>query len=328
MSLAQRQAVTLIQSSKRIYLATHIRPDGDALGSMLALALALEAAGHRVAPLCADPVPKDYHSLPAAARVSATPPDWPADLGLVVDCDGLRRVGSLQDTFAALPHLIDIDHHATEQFFGDVQLIDSGAAATAEIVYGLLPPLGAPLTPEIATCLYAAIFTDTGRFCFSNTTAQSLAISAELVRAGANPAAVATQVYFQRSFEAVRLLGVALARLALHHEGRAISSVLYLQDFADTGAQHEDTEGVIDHIRSVGGPEVAAMFTEIEGGETRVSLRSGGRPDISRIAVQFGGGGHAPAAGCTLQATPEEARARVLAAVGEALQAEGGADGR
>jgi len=319
-SLALGQAVRLIRRSERIYLATHLRPDGDALGSLLGLALALEAGGHRVARLCQHPCPENYCFLPGAAQLSPRPPDWPADLGVVLDCDGLSRVGSLTDALGALPHLIDIDHHATGQSFGEVRVVDASAAATSEIVYQLLLALHGPLTPDIATCLYAGVLTDTGRFSFTNTTPRSFSVAAEMIAHGADPALVANRIYFQRSYASARLLGAALARLELHCEGRVITSVLRLQDFADTGALQADTEGIIDRIRAVGGPLVAALFTQSEPTETRVSLRSNGQPDVSRIALQFGGGGHAPAAGCTLETDPDTARQRLLAAIARALQ--------
>ncbi len=306
-SLAVSQAVPLIRSSPRIYLGTHLRPDGDALGSLLGLALALEASGLQVARLCMHPCPENYCFLPGAERLASQAPDWPADLGIAVDCDGLKRLGSVEEAFAALPHLVDIDHHATEQSFGDVRVIDPTAAATAEIVYELILQLGVPITPDIATCLYAGVLTDTGRFSFSNTTPRSFAVAAELVAHGANPAQIADRIYFQRSYASARLLGIALSRLRLDRDGQIISSVLHAADFTETGALQADTEGIIDRIRMVGGPLVAAFFTQTEDGETRVSLRSNGRPDVSRVALKFGGGGHAPAAGCTLTTDPEMA---------------------
>ena len=263
LSLAMSQAVALIRNSERIYLATHLRPDGDALGSLLGLALALESGGRRVARLCMHPCPTNYCFLPGAEQLSSHPPEWPAEAGITVDCDGLKRVGSLTETFSALPHLIDIDHHATEQSFGEVRVVHPTAAAAAELVYQLVLELGTPITPDLATCLYAGILTDTGRFSFSNTTPRSFAIAAELVAHGANPAVIADQIYFQRSYASARLLGVALSQAQVHFEGRVISAVLEAQDFERTGAEQADTEGIIDRLRMVGGPLVAALVHRI-----------------------------------------------------------------
>lgn len=316
---ARDRAVALIQRSSAVYLGTHVRPDGDALGSLLGLALALEGQGKRVAPLSADRVPHSYRFLPGADRVSCEPPEWPAEVGIVVDCDGLARVGPLEPAFARLPHLIDIDHHGTDQAFGEVQLVDSAAAAAAEIVYGLLGALGVQTDAAIATCLYAGILTDTGRFCYGNTTAESLRIASELVAGGAEPHDIARRIYEERSFAATHLLGVALTRLSPNHDSEIVSAMLTRRDFAETGATPSDTEGIIDHLRAIGGRRVAALFVELEGQQVRVSLRSDGSVDVAEMALSFGGGGHAMAAGCTAPGTLEEVRDRVLAAVRSAL---------
>lgn len=303
------------------------------MGSVLGLALALEGQGKRVARLCADPAPENYRFLPGGDRLSLHPPEWPAEIGIVVDCDGLARVGPLKPAFSALAHLIDIDHHATEQAFGEVRLVDSKAAAAAEIIYGLLGSLGVGLDAEMATCFYAAILTDTGRFCYGNTTAESLRIASELVAAGADPHHIARHIYAERSVAATHLLGVALARLSPNHHPEIVSSMLTRRDFAETGAAPGDTEGIIDHLRAIGGRRVALLFVELDDGGVRVSLRSDGSVDVSKIAVGFGGGGHAMAAGCTVPAGArptggaEQAREKVLAAVRRALAGSNSADG-
>ncbi len=316
---AQKRAIRLIESSRGIYVGTHIRPDGDALGCLLGLSLALEKMGRRAAALSADPIPASYSFLPAAARVLSQPPDWRADLGIVVDCDGLSRVGRLAETFAGLPQLIDIDHHDTEQAFGNERLIDPAAGATAEIVYHLLGGMGVSLDDEISTCLYTGVLTDTGRFCYGNTTADSLRIAAELVAAGADPHQVARRVYEERSVEATHLLGIALSRLSSDLDGQVVISVLRPEDFESTGAAPGDTEGIIDHLRAIGGPRVAILLVEPNDDAVRVSLRSDGSVDVSEVALGFGGGGHAMAAGCTIPGTANVVRDRILTAVRVAL---------
>jgi len=316
---ARSRAIALIRNSASLYIGTHVRPDGDALGSLLALALALEAGGRRVAALCADPAPEPYRFLPGVGRLCADPPPWRADLGLVVDCDGPGRLGRLEAAFVSLPALVDIDHHATDHAFGDVRLVDATAAASGELVYDLVRALGAQITSEVATCLYTALLTDTGRFTYGNTTARALRIASELARAGADPHGIARALYEQRSMAATHLLGVALSRLSAELDHEVVSSMLRLADFRDTGAGPADTEGIIDHLRAIGGPRVALLFVELPEGGVRVSLRSDGSADVSRIALSFGGGGHAMAAGCTLPEGLEQARARVLAAVAAAL---------
>jgi phosphoesterase RecJ-like protein len=324
-SYLQAQSLTtrLIESSSSVWLGTHIRPDGDAVGAMLGLALALEAQGRRVARLCAHPVPDYYAFLPGAALVAPAPPEWRAALGLVVDCDGLSRLGPLEPAFAALPHLVDIDHHAGRNAFGEAQLIDPEAASTSELVYELLRAMGAAITPDIATCLYAGILDDTGQFAHPNTTARVLRVAAALVERGADPAAIARKLYLERTAASVRLLGRALAGATLHHGGRVVSSTISLRDLEETGAKPADTEGIIDRLRTITGPRVAVLLTELEGGQVRVSLRSGGSPNVNGVAAAFGGGGHLAAAGCTLDGPLEEARRKVIAAVQAALEAGG-----
>ncbi len=312
----------LIRSSSSIWLGTHIRPDGDALGAMLGLALALEPEGRRVARLCAHPVPDYYAFLPGADLVTPAPPEWRAELGLVIDCDGLSRLGPLEPAFAALPHLVDIDHHTGVNVFGEAQLVDPKAAASSELVYELLLAMGASITSEVATCLYTGILDDTGQFAHPNTTARVLRVAADLVELGADPSAITHQLYFERTAASVRLLGRALSGVTLHHDGQVVSSVISLRDLGETGAKPADTEGIIDRLRTIAGPRVAVLLTELEDGLVRVSLRSDGVPNVSRIAGLFGGGGHIAAAGCTLPGPLEEARAKVIAAVQEALEAE------
>lgn len=309
------RAKELIRSSKGIAIGTHIRPDGDALASLLGLARALEQNGLRVSRLCDDKAPTAYQFLPESDQISSEPPEWSPDLGIVVDCDGLSRVGHLQGLFAGLPHVIDIDHHGMENAFGDVHLIDGEAGAAAEIVYDLIRSLGAKIDGDTATCLYTGILTDTGRFSYANTTATSLEIASSLVRAGAEPQRIAREVYEERSLAATHLLGVALSRVSFDGDGKVVSAALMLQDFAETGAASVDTEGIIDNIRAISGPFVALLFVEVENRAVRVSFRSDDTIDVSEIALEFGGGGHAMAAGCTVTGGLAEVQERVLGAV-------------
>ena len=317
---ARDRATQLIRSSNDVFIGTHLRPDGDALGSMLGLALALEKLGKRVARLCVDPVSPAYTFLPTSDRVRREPPDWRADLGIVVDCDGIARVGTLEPAFLSLPHLIDVDHHGSGQTFGDVQIVDAAAGACAEIIFDLLPALSVPLDERIATCLYTGVLTDTGRFCYANTTPAILSIAGELVAAGASPNEIARKVYAERSIPATHLLGLALSRLTADLGGQVVSSTLAREDFAVTGAASSDTEGIIDHLRAIGGPRVAALFVQAENGEVRVSFRSDGSIDVSAVALALGGGGHQMAAGCTCKGAVGEVQKRILAELESRLE--------
>ncbi len=313
------RVVDLINRSRSFYIGTHIRPDGDALGSLLGLTLSLEKSDRQAIALAVDPVPTNYRFLPGTDRVRDQVPDWPAEVGIGVDCDGISRLGSLADSFAALPKLVDIDHHYTEQLFGDLQIIDPRAAATGEIVYQLLKHAGLPIDAEVATCLYTAILTDTGRFCFGNTTARALRTASELVKAGADPHFIARRIYEDKTIGASHLLGLALSRLRLDLDGQVVSSTLRQEDFAATNAAQGDTEGIIEHLKAIGGPRVAMLLIEPNHDDVRVSLRSDGSVDVSEIAVQFGGGGHKMAAGCTIPGKADEAGKQIIDSVRGAL---------
>ena len=310
-----RRIAELIPRHKTCLLLTHVSPDGDALGSLLGLALGLEAIGIRTFPVCADPVPLTYRFLPAADRVSAELPAQPPMLAVAVDADGIARVGKFGPDLERACTVIDIDHHATEKAFGQVQWVDPRAAATGEMIFRLLDAMRVPLSPDIATCIYTAILTDTGRFCYSNTSPRALSISARLVRAGASPPHIYREVYESKSFSASRLLGLALGRLNQVAGGRVTFSTLTQEDFRSAGSTPDETEGIIDHLRAVRRAQAAALFVELPDGAIRVSLRSQGKTDVGDVALRFGGGGHVNAAGCTVSGPMREAQERILAAL-------------
>jgi phosphoesterase RecJ-like protein len=316
---------TAIRRHDRCLVLTHVNPDGDALGSMLGLALGLERAGLRAFPLCADPVPAAYRFLPGAERVAAEPPPRPATLAIAVDVDGLDRIGGLAPKLEPTCTIVDIDHHATEKAFGHLRWVDPTAAATGEMVYRLLVGLGVPLDDDIATCLYTAIITDTGRFCYANTSPRALRIAARLVRAGASPVRVYREVYESKPFSASRLLGIALGRMSQADDARVVFSTLTPDDFRRAGSTPDETEGIIDHLRAVRAAQVAVLFTGLPDGAVKVSLRSQGATDVGEVALHLGGGGHVNAAGCTMPGPLAAARRRVLQAVREVLPREAGA---
>lgn len=317
-----RQIADLIRRHDACLLLTHVNPDGDALGSLLALALGLESAGLRAFPVSADPVPDIYRFLPGADRIRDHLPPQPPMLAISVDADGLARVGRFAAELERVCALVDMDHHATDKAFGDLHWVDPGAAATGEMVYRLLRALPVALTPDIATCLYTAILTDTGRFCYSNTTPRALRIGAQLVRAGADLPLIYREVYESKSFPASKLLGLALGRLRRADDVRVAFSELTPEDFRAAGADLEETEGIVDHLRAVREAWAAALFVELPEGAIRVSMRSRGAVDVGEVALRFGGGGHLNAAGCTLPGPMPEAQKRLLRALLEALPRE------
>ncbi len=314
------EAAAAIGESQSIVLACHVNPDGDALGSMLGLALALIPLGKDLVCLSQDGVPDILRFLPGTDMVIPTT-DVPAfDLALVVDSGELARVGeTVKPLLARARRVVDIDHHVTAGAFGDIRVLDAQAASTAEIVYALLQTMGLPITPDIATCLFTGIITDTGSFRFQNVTPNTLRVAAKLLEAGAPPAHISENVFENRTFAATRLLGSALAALSQTPDGQIIWTRITAQDFRTIGATDQDTEGVVNYVRGVRGAEVGLLFREMETGKIRVSLRSRESVNVAEIAARFGGGGHRMASGCTLDAPLAEAEQSVVRAVREAL---------
>lgn len=309
-----------IAAAGSIVMACHVNPDGDALGSMLGLALSLRASGKDVTCLSADGVPDIYRFLPGAETILREAPgrDW--DLGIVLDSGDLDRIGGALPFISRARRLLNVDHHATAKGFGDAQLVNAKAASTAEIVYDLIHFMGLSLTPEIATCLFTGVTTDTGSFRFQNVSVSTLETAAHLLEAGAPLADIAENVFDNRSFAATRLLGLALTAMRTTADGRIVWTRVTHDDFTRLGATDEDTEGFVNYARNVRGAEVGLLFREISDGRARVSLRGKKTVDVGAIAKQFGGGGHRMAAGCTVGPTLADAERLVIAAALEELR--------
>lgn len=314
------EAAAAIRDSQSIVLACHVNPDGDALGSMLGLALSLIPLGKEVVCLSEDGVPDILRFLPGMELVKQTTNRQAFDLALVVDSGDLPRVGeTVKPIIGKARRVVDIDHHVTAGAFGDIRVLDSRAASTAEIVYALLETLETPITSEIATCLFTGIITDTGSFRFQNVTPNTLRVAAKLLEAGAPPAYISENVFENRTFAATCLLGHALSSLSQTPDGQVIWAHITAKDFQELGATDQDTEGVVTYVRGVRGAEVGVLFREMENGKIRVSLRSRESVNVAEIAGQFGGGGHRMASGCTVEAPLAEAETVVIQAVTAAL---------
>jgi len=318
-----RRAAAALRPANSVLLACHVRPDADALGSLLGLALGLEQLGKQVTAASADGVPALYRFLPGWERVVSTAAGrWDVAVGL--DCDGSDRLGPLEPVLLAQPLVVDMDHHTGPDRFGQVQCVDPTAAATGELVYELLTELGAPLTREVAVNLQAALVTDTGSFRFPNVGPNVLRIAAALVEAGAHPTPIYEAVYGTRPFGAGQLLGRLLAEAGRSDDGRVVWGALSAADFRAAGVDSGVTEGFVDQLRMTEGAEVACFFREEADGLVRVSLRSRGA-NVARVAERFGGGGHVPAAGCTVPGPLDSAVSVVVSAVRRQLAAEEGA---
>jgi phosphoesterase RecJ-like protein len=263
-----------------------------------------------------DGIPVLYRTLPGAVELRTGPVD-PAsyDGVLILECSNLERTGlpGIDGLFS-----VNIDHHETGAEYADVNFIVPAAAAAAELIYRLGQSASVPITPDIATCLYTAMLTDTGSFCFSSTNAQTFAFAREMVLAGADPAAIAQQVYFSNPASKMHLLGRALANLQC--QGPISWMHVSQADMAAARASGEDCEGLVNWALGIHGIEATAFFREIPGGEYRVSLRSKGRIDVARIARTFGGGGHLCASGHAIDGPLETARDRVLTALRQAFE--------
>ena len=291
------QVLKQIEQRDHFLLTSHARPDGDAIGSLLALYQTLQQMGKHARVIMRDPVPLIYSPLPYAGvieHLDNVPPEAP-DTAIVLECDSIQRsrLPGLERRF-----LINIDHHSSAREFGNVNWIDSSACAVAEMVFRLARAAGARVTPEMATCLYTAVLTDTGSFCFAGTDAHTFELAVELVRCGANPVDIAQHVYFSNPASKMRLLGAALSNL--HREGTLAYMHLSLDEMELSGGLEEDCEGIVNYALGIEGVEVALFFRELSDGRYRVSLRSKGQVNVALVAEQFGGGGHNCASGCAV----------------------------
>lgn len=315
-------AADAIREAHSLVLACHVNPDGDALGSMLGLALGLAPLGQALTLLSQDGVPDIYRFLPGADRVQRST-DLPVfDLAIVLDSGDLSRVGSqVQPLVARARRIMDVDHHVLAGAFGDIRVLHAQAASTSEIVFALLESLEMPITPEVATCLFTGVITDTGSFRFQNVTPNTFHVAAALLNAGAPPAHISENVFENRTFAATKLLGHALSSLMQTPDGRIVWARVTARDFAALGAADADTEGVVNYARGVRGADVGVLFREMADGKIRVSLRSREIINVAEVAQRFGGGGHRMAAGCTLQVPLPEAERLVVDAIRSALPA-------
>jgi bifunctional oligoribonuclease and PAP phosphatase NrnA len=311
-----------IEACGRFWITVHESPDGDAIGAALALGRILERLGKRVVVIRQAPFPTQYERLPHAGEMvdPARLRDlFPPELILVVDVGSFDRVGPVQDYVRPLTHVINIDHHpgsrGPDRPCRLLNLVDTSVASTTMLVYQLLQ-IAYPgmVGPTEATCLYVGLLTDTGCFRHSNTDATTLRVAADLVALGADAGALAEEYVFRRSPQALRLLAAVLGTLELHAQGRFATIELTRDMLERTGARLDETEGFVNYATSIEGVHVAALFRELEPRLTKVSLRSSGMLDVGRLAAEFGGGGHANAAGLSVPAELAEARRLVATA--------------
>lgn len=315
-TLINEKIKEIITRCRRFLITSHVRPDGDALGSELALYLILKGLGKEVSIYNQDGVPDVYRFLPGADVVAAEPGDLSGyDALFVLDCSELDRVGRNANRLKQISYVINIDHHVSNGQFAELSILDAQASSTGELIYRLMIELNAPLTEEIAVNLYTAILTDTGSFHYSNTRSESLRIAGDLVSAGVDPAAVAEKIYESNDLAKVRLFKKAIQTLRLEWDGRIGSISVFRDMLREAGAQNEHTEGFVDYVRAIKGVEVAVFYTEMDEDLFKVSLRSKGRINVERVAGLFGGGGHLNAAACMVSGDLESVRSQIIGAI-------------
>jgi phosphoesterase RecJ-like protein len=307
---AVREIREAILRRQRFLLTSHARPDGDSIGSQLAMAFALDALGKSVRIVNADPAPDHYQDFPGMERVEiASHVSADVDAVIVMECSDLSRAGvsGLEGEF-----LINIDHHAGNRLYGALNWHDESAAACGEMVFDVIRELGVPLTLEIATHVYLAILTDTGSFHHSNITPRTFDICRQTVEAGVNPAAMARRVFDSNSFGKLKLIGALLDSMELADEGRL--AILYMDDtmLSACGCTHNDTEGLINLPLTAREIQAVIFFKVGPNGDVRVSMRSKYDVDVRAVAGRFGGGGHKNAAGFTVTEPLDVVRPRII----------------
>lgn len=290
------EVLSSVRAYRRILVTSHLRPDGDAVGSSLAMNFLLRAMDRSSFVVLADPVPVLYRGLPGASAIGSTADiNGNFDAAVVLECDSIERTGI--EALTGRP-IVNIDHHASAKLFGEVNWIDASASAVAEMVYRLTIAADVEITPEMATCLYTAVLTDTGSFSYEAVSMRTFDLASKLVSKGASPGRIAERIYFSNPESKIRLLGTALATLKID---RGIASLFVtLQDMADVRASEADCEGIVNYAVGIDGVRVAMFLREIEGDRYRVSLRSKGVLDVAAVAQRLGGGGHKNASGCTI----------------------------
>ena len=304
----------LFARHERFFVTSHARPDGDALGSALGLMHLLDGMGKEVRVAFADPVPDAYAWLPGMERIEHVLPEEAPEVAILLECGSVERTGFDPACFAEMGDavMVNIDHHLSGRPFAEVNWIDDKACAVGAMLYDLAVASGREITAARATCLYAAVLTDTGSFTYAGTVESTFALARHLVERGANANEVARHVYFSNPASKVRALGIALATMQIED---GIAWAWILEEGMDrAGAVVEDCEGIVQYLIGIAGVKAAIFLREMPGGEEfRLSLRSKGGVDVAQVAERFGGGGHRNASGCTVAGPLDAAIVRVLA---------------
>jgi phosphoesterase RecJ-like protein len=315
------QIIQHIKESRHILIVSHAEPDGDCVGSLVALGLALAKLGKKITMYNPSPIPAVYRFLPGSDRIAQQIKKADTyDLLIVLDCGDIVRVGEACTEVGKIPIQINIDHHVSNTGFGHIQLIDTHACATAEIIYRLINAMQIPIDKAIATSIYTGILTDTGSFRFSNTNRAAFAISSAMIDAGVEPHSVAQRVFGTYSLGRIKLLNMALNSIEISDNGKLSMMTITRSMLNTTETNAEDLDGMINYARRIQDVRVSALIHEIKNGAGKfanmnryhVSLRSDSSVDVAKIAAKFGGGGHASAAGFQIESTLVALKTKII----------------
>jgi len=316
-----KQIIQQLKKSKNVFIASHKNPDGDAIGALIAMGLALEAIQKNVTCYNEGPVPAAYRFLPAVNRIvsySNFKRDY--DTAIILDCGNIKRIGKATSLVKTLSVIINIDHHTTNTNFGHFNFIDVDACASVEIVYKIIKRLNIPISCAMAKAIYTGIFTDTGSFRFSNTNLDAFKICEEMIGLGVDPYTISKNVYENYSVKRVKLLNLALDTFELFYDGMLSMMILTKEMITQTNTKPEDMEGFINYIKGIKDVRVAILIQEKQNGRGKlkdkslyhVSLRSDDTVDVAAIAKVFGGGGHSRAAGFSAETKLKDLKASIF----------------
>ena len=306
------EAIKVIKKSDNIYIGSHVQPDGDNIGSILALGMAIKKLKGQINIIKVDDIPSDYSFLPSLDLIKEHDIKEDIDLFIALDSSDIDRLGLGKQFALKADRIINIDHHITNDNFGDINIVSNSSGATGEIIYEFIKKMGVEIDKDIATCLYTAISTDTGSFMYGNTSYKTHLIVANLLRLGIDNNYINVNLYQSKSMERTKLFIDSINRLEYFLDGK-IGIIAVTQDMLkNNNAKLEDTEGIVSFIRDIDSIEVACLLKEIDNNNVKVSIRSKKEIDVSKICNKFGGGGHIRAAGCTIYNEIDNAKSLIL----------------
>jgi bifunctional oligoribonuclease and PAP phosphatase NrnA len=310
-----RELISAIRNNERFMIATHVRPDGDAIGSLLATRLILQRLGKRADAYAQDRVPPELEFLPDVRAIQNKPIESVEyEAAILVDCGDFERVGDELSEFISrrVPLVINIDHHVPNKPFGNIYWVETSASSTCEMLFDLCMNLSLAPDADLSTLLYTGIMTDTGSFRFSNTNKRVFEMISILVEAGADPAYISTQVYDSATPEKLKLLAQVLGTMEFHAGSRIATAELTRSMLTNSSASYMDSEGFINHLRSVKSVDLAILFREGGDGQVHVSMRSREGINVAKLAQRHGGGGHRQAAACRIQGSLSAVRSQFI----------------